>query len=94
MVVQIELIIISTVMVMALVGFVHPLKQSIRNLADEFVIILVMDLLLFSSDPAIDPEKRLYIGWVLIVILALSIFVNQSSLIADSIRSMVKMCKR
>ena len=77
---------------MALVGFVHPVKNSIKNLVDEFVIILVMDLLFFSSDPTIDPQIRLYIGWGLIAILALSIIVNQGSLVVGSIKKMKLTC--
>ena len=93
MVMQVELIIVSTFLVMALIGFVHPLRKSIRVLIDEFVIILVMDLLFFSSDPAIDPDLRLYIGWGMIGILGLSILVNQGSLVVKSIRGMFRDCK-
>jgi len=61
---------------MALVGFVHPVRKSLSQVIDEFVIILCMNMLFFSSDPVLDPDLRLYIGWGLIGILAMSITVN------------------
>jgi len=92
MVLQTLIIINSTFVIMALVGFVHPIRNSVKNLIDEFVIILVMDLLFFSSDPMISPSIRLYIGWVLIAIVALSIIVNQGSLIVGSIKQTKLSC--
>ena len=53
-----------------------------------------MDLLFCSSDPALDPDSRLYIGWSMIGILALSIIVNQGTLVVGSISSMIKNCKK
>ena len=56
---QVLIITLCTIAIMALLGNVHPFKVVRRNyteLASEFVIIIVMDLLLFSSDPAIEPD--------------------------------------
>ena len=76
MVIQILLISVMSIFVMTLVGFVRPVKKPFSHLIDEFVVIIVLDLLFFSTDPALDAEMRIYLGWFLISILGLSIFIN------------------
>ena len=50
--------------------------------------MIVVDLLLFSSDPAVDLESRMLIGWAIIGILGLSIALSQGFLIISSIKSL------
>ena len=79
-------IVLSTILIMWLLGTAHPFKVVRRNykeLIGEFVIICVMDLLLFSSDPAINVESRAILGWAIIVILGLSIIFSQGSLMVN-----------
>ena len=66
-----------TIFVMTLIGFVKPEGEPLSHLIDEFVVIIVLDLLFFSTDPVLDVDMRIYLGWVLISILGLSILVNQ-----------------
>ena len=81
---QVLLVTLSTILIMALLGGAHPFKIVSRNyigLISEFVIIVIMDLLLFSSDPAIEPESRGYLGWSIIGILGASIILTQGGLL-------------
>ena len=67
---------LCTIAIMALLGNKHPFRVVRRNyheLASEAVIIVVLDLLMFSSDPAVDLVSRMMIGWAIISILGLSI---------------------
>ena len=77
MVIQVLLISVMTIFVMTLIGFVKPEGEPLSHLIDEFVVIIVLDLLFFSTDPVLDADMRIYLGWVLISILGLSILVNQ-----------------
>ena len=77
MVIQVLLLSVMSILVMTLIGFVKPEGEPISHLIDEFVVIIVLDLLFFSTDPALDTELRSSLGWVLISILGLSILVNQ-----------------
>lgn len=69
-------IILSTIFVIAILGSAHPYQRVSSNyhhIASESVIIVVMDLLLFSSDPAVTVDDRKKLGFSLIAILGLSI---------------------
>ena len=92
MVLQTLLVAFSTIVVLALVGFVHPVENSLGQVIDEFVVIIILDLLFFSSDPALDPNMRLYVGWLMIGILGISIIVNQGSLLVNSVIRMKRVC--
>lgn len=94
MVLQTLLVAFSTIVVLALVGFVHPVENSLGQVIDEFVVIIILDLLFFSSDPALDPNMRLYVGWLMIGILGISIIVNQGSLLVNSVIRMKRVCQR
>ena len=75
-VIQIMVITLCTIAIMTLLGNVHVFKVVRRNyteIASEFVIIIVLDGLMFSSDPTVDGDNRIYIGWGIIGILGLSI---------------------
>ena len=53
-------------------GFKKPsTNQSLnkRGMFDEYMVLLVTDSLLISSDPALDVEARENLGWVLIGLL-------------------------
>ena len=76
---------------MTLLGYVHPFEVVRRNyteIASESVILIVVDLLMCSSDPAVDLDSRMLIGWAIIGILGLSIAFSQGSLIISSIKKL------
>ena len=59
LVVQVLFVTMTTIAIMILLGNAHPFSQVSRNytsLISEFAIIIMMDLLLISSDPALDLE--------------------------------------
>ena len=89
LVVQIMVITLVTIAIMALLGYKHPFQIIRRNhqeLASEFVIMVVLDLLMFSSDPAVSLASRMLIGWTIIGILGLSITLSQGSLMISAIK--------
>ena len=85
MVLQVLLLALSSIFITAHLGFAKPLNKSFGHIIDEFVVILVLDLLFFTTDPLLDPDNRLMIGYVLIGILGLSIVVNQGTLLIKSL---------
>ena len=92
-VVQTLAIAISSIFVMSLAGFVRPFKKSFVQLLDEYVALIVLDLLFFSTDPNLNPYIRLHIGWQLIAILGLSIAFNQGSLLVKSVLRLRRVCR-
>lgn len=80
LVIQILVIDLCTIAIMTILGYSHPFKELKRNyneLASETVILIVMDLLMFSSDPSVSVDSRMLIGWAIIGWLGLSIVVSQ-----------------
>ena len=80
---------LSTIIIMTILGAAHPYRVVKRNyvsLIDEFIILVVTDLLLFSSNPALDPESREYLGWAIVGILGISIIYSQGGLLIVSVR--------
>ena len=72
---------------MAVLGSAHPMipiRDNYKNIVNEAVILFILDMLLFSSDPNIDVPARGKIGWAMIVVLGLSLVQSQGSLILDS----------
>ena len=70
---------LSTVMVMVILGYIHPLSDidsNQRSLRAELVILFFIDLVLCSSDPRINGRGRLWIGWTVIFLLGLVIAVS------------------
>lgn len=64
------------ILLMIMLGYFRPLKSkydTLHALFDEIVILAIMDLLIFSSDPALDPLNRLELGWGIIGLLTFSI---------------------
>ena len=90
LVVQIMVITLCTIAIMALLGYVHPFSVVRRNyheIFSESVIIIILDLLMFSSDPNVDVDSRMLIGWAIIVVLGISIAISQGSLIITSVKA-------
>ena len=86
----------STIAIMILLGNAHPFSNVGRNyttLIAEFVILIIMDLLLISSDPALDLEQRIFFGYGIIGILGLSIIMSQGGLMVGVIKDMCNTCK-
>ena len=79
MVLQAISIVVSTIFIVAVLGMSHPFKRVSLNywtIMSESVIIWIMDLLLFSSDPLIETHSRIKIGYAMIAILGLSLFTS------------------
>ena len=86
---QILVIDLCTIAIMTLLGYQHPflvVRRNYTEIAAEFVILIVLDLLMFSSDPAVDVDGRMSIGWAIIGTLGLSIAFSQGSLIISTIK--------
>ena len=97
LVLQVLAVILSSILITAVLGSAHPFKivrKNYKEIVNESVIIIIMDLLLFSSDPSVDPENRAFIGFAMIGILGLSLLVNQSALVVETIRNFKLSCKR
>ena len=76
---------------MILLGNVHPFSVVSRNyssLISEFAIHIIMDLLLFSSDPSLDLEQRIFIGHGIMGVLCTTIAMSQGSLMYSVCRGM------
>lgn len=57
---------------MVVLGFAHPFAEIPRNyteLLSEFVVLLTLDMLMLSSDPALNPNSRMMLGWSIIGLL-------------------------
>jgi hypothetical protein len=70
---------LSSIGLMAVLGLYRPFSeqsQNYKSMVDEFVIVIVMDLLLISSDPVLDVDMRFEIGWAIIAILVAIIFIS------------------
>ena len=94
MVVQVLLFFLSSVMMMSLLGFLRPVIKPVSHQIDEIVVVVVLDLLFLSSDPVLDADMRINLGWMLIGILSLSIVINQGSLLVKSIIILKSICKK
>ena len=79
MMMQVVVIILNTVFQMMWLDAYHPYKTVRRNYAEsinEFVVIVVVDLLLFTSDPTLGSTQRSSIGIVIIVVISANILAN------------------
>lgn len=75
-VLQVMGVTLCSIFITAVLGFAHPFKivaNNYKQIGNEFVIILIMDFLLFSSDPSVLPEQRTYIGFLMIAALGISL---------------------
>ena len=96
LVVQCICISLSSILLMAFLGFNKPysdLSMNVRGIFDEFVIIIVLDFLLISSNPVLDVEMRFYIGWCIIAILGATIFFAQAPILYANCKSLKKKLK-
>ena len=97
LVLQVMGICLSSILITAVLGSAHPLKvvsNNYKEIGNEAVIILILDLLLFSSDPCVTPESRAYIGYAMIGVLGLSLCFSQGALIMASLRKLKLSFKR
>ena len=81
---------------MLILGSSHPYEIIGRNytsILSEFVIVIIMDTLMISSDPAIDPQSHQTIGWLIIGVMGISIIFSQGSLLVSSVKDMIKSYK-
>lgn len=92
-VVQTLLVSLSIIMMMSMVGFFRPVANPFGLLIDEFVTISVLDLLFFSTDPALDEDQRVYLGWLQIVVLGSTIIVNIGWLFIKSAINLTNVCR-
>lgn len=91
---QVLIVSLSTIFIMTVIGFARPFAVQSRNkteLASEMVILITCDMLLCASDPKIDPEARMILGWAIIGILGVQIITSQGSLIFMSVKAI---CRR
>ena len=73
---SILLINLMTLLIMALLGNMHPLtpiKENYYQIFFEFVIIMEVDLMLIATMPELDVAQKKGIGWAMVGILAVSI---------------------
>ena len=87
----------TTIFILAVLGMKHPLiglKENYKQIASEGMILFTIDLLLFSSDPAIDPDDRPYIGWSMIVLVGSYLLLSQGSLLYSAVRNFIMKFKR
>lgn len=76
MAVQILIFSMMTILTMTVLGTVHPFKDTEENYSQillEFVILINMDLLMFSTDRLINGEFRMALGWSMIALLGVAI---------------------
>ena len=93
---SILLINIITIFVMNLLGSKHPLKPIKENyiaIFNEFVIIVMMDLMLITSLPTITVERKKGLGWTMVYILGISIAISQGMLLIGSLCEVKNKCK-
>ena len=55
---------------------------------------MIADLLLISTDPSVSVGNRLAIGWLIIVIMSLSIIASTGSAVLDSLKETKLKCKK
>ena len=90
------LINIITIFVMNLLGSKHPLtpiKENYIAIFNEFVIIVMMDLMLITSLPTITVERKKGLGWSMVYILGISIAISQGMLLIGSLCEVKRKCK-
>ena len=94
---QVQTVMVSTVLIVAVLGMAHPfriVRDNYKMIASESVVIFILDMLLFASDPNTDPEGRSYIGFAIIGALGTYLFFSQGSLLLGSFQKIKLSCKR
>ena len=95
--VQALLMSLSTIFVIAVVGMHHPfknLKENYTQIASEAVILVITDLLLFSSDRRIEPDDKQYIGLTILIVLGAYLVWSQGTLLVSAIQQTYRKIKR
>ena len=93
---SILLINVITIFVMNLLGTKHPLKPIKENyiaIFNEFIIIMMMNLMLITSLPTIEVERKKGLGWTMVYILGFSIAISQGMLLISSLCEIKHKCK-
>ena len=97
LVVQVLAVTLCSILITAVLGSAHPYKiirNNYKEIGNESVIILIIDLLLFSSDPSVRPAERSYIGFAMIGVLCISLCFSQGALLIATFIKVKLICKR
>ena len=97
LVVQILIFCLMSIILMTIFGNAHPYTERAKSrlgMLTEFVILLVIDVLLCSSNPGLDVSARSYLGWTVIAILSLSMAYTQGSILIGNCKKTKLICKR
>ena len=92
MVIQILLLILSSIFICAVLGLAQPIlipKDNYYMIAREAVIIIVADLFLIASDPALTANQKGKFGITIVIIVGLYLAI-MISLMAISVVSVSK----
>ena len=79
LIVQMQIICLSSIFIMTWVGFIKPYrepKDNSRQLVSEFTILMITNFLLTSSIASIDVDARPMIGWAIIGTVVLILVYN------------------
>ena len=97
LILQLILLSLSTIFVMMVLGNRphQELRQNymITGLAGEAAVLIIQDLLLFSTDPLVIPEHRDKIGLCIMIVMGLNILFAVTPLIIESIQESKRQCK-
>ena len=96
-VIQILIAMLSTVFLAAVVGMIHPfqiLPENYKSLASEGVILVVMDLFLIVSNPALPAKVKAYLGYVIVLIVSSFFAVFIGALFYSSISLCIRYIRR
>ena len=88
---------LMTIFVIALLGQAHPLKaiaSNYTNIRSEAIILLIVDLLLFSSDPSLEPNNRQFLGFMIVAVIVAFIIIREGSLLIKSCKTLKLECKK
>lgn len=94
---QMLIVFLSTFLIVVLIGNKHPFKKLNSNysqLASESVILITANFLLISTDPAVPPKSRTQIGYCMIAIVCIYLFLSQGSITISSFRTTKLACRR
>ena len=86
-----------SIFLMTIFGNAHPYSETAKNrlgMLTEFVILLVIDVLLCSSNPGLDVSARSYLGWTVIAILSLTMAYTQGLILIGNCKKTKLSCKR
>ena len=79
LILQVQSVFLSTVIIVAVLGMANPYLNVSFNkwtVVSEAVIIVTLELLLFSSDPSVPVDHRQNMGFGIITIVGLNIAIT------------------